>query len=266
MHPAGYNRRMEINLLVLNLGNTRLALGAFVAGNLQYVTRIPNEHRADWPGKLTEAWKLVQGRENAAIAGASVNPSLIESLEQIIQHELGQKVEWVGKQIDLPLKVLTESPEQTGIDRVLNIAAAYEQMQKACVVVDAGTAITIDVCNDKGDFLGGAIAPGASLMLDALHQNTAQLPRPTLELPSQPIAKSTEEAIRHGVYHGIRGMVKELAENYATELGFWPDIIATGGDAQKLFEEWELIHAIAPDLTLYGIALAYANHHIKHNT
>ena len=68
----------------------------------------------------------------------------------------------------------------------------------------------------------------------------------------------------NGVYHGIRGMVKEVVENYATELGTWPDIIATGGDAQKLFEGWELLHAIAPDLTLYGIALAYTNHHIKH--
>ena len=70
----------------------------------------------------------------------------------------------------------------------------------------------------------------------------------------------------HGVFYGIRGMVKELVENYATELGIWPDIIATGGDAPKLFEGWELIHAIAPDLTMYGIALAYANHHIKHGT
>ena len=78
--------------------------------------------------------------------------------------------------------------------------------------------------------------------------------------------KNTEAAINQGVHHGIRGMVKELVENYATELGFWPDIIATGGDAKQLFEGWELIHAIAPDLTLYGIALAFANHYIKHET
>jgi type III pantothenate kinase len=68
------------------------------------------------------------------------------------------------------------------------------------------------------------------------------------------------------VVDAVRGMVKELAENYATALGYWPDIIATGGDAPKLFEGWELIHAVAPDLTLFGIALAYANHHIKHGT
>jgi pantothenate kinase type III len=70
----------------------------------------------------------------------------------------------------------------------------------------------------------------------------------------------------HGVYYGIRGMVKELTENYATALGFWPEIIATGGDAQKLFEDWELIHAVSPDLALYGIALAYSAHQAKQKT
>ena len=85
-------------------------------------------------------------------------------------------------------------------------------------------------------------------------------------VPGGPFGESTQEAIRHGIYHGIRGMVKELVENYATELGNWPDVIATGGDAAALFTEWELIHAIAPDLTLYGIALAYAEHHLKHDS
>ena len=120
--------------------------------------------------------------------------------------------------------------------------------------------------NDAGDLVGGAIGPGATLQLSALHENTARLPQVALDLPQNPFGKSTEQAMLHGVYYGIRGMVKELVENYATELGIWPDIIATGGDAPKLFENWELIHAISPDLTLYGIALAYTNHHIKHGT
>jgi type III pantothenate kinase len=165
--------------------------------------------------------------------------------------------------------VLTDNPEQTGMDRVLNVAAAYEQIGHACVVVDAGTAITVDVCNDAGEFLGGAIAPGVKLQLDALHAGTAQLPQldpSQFAAPSGAIGRSTAQAMLHGVYHGIRGMVKELAENYATELGRWPEIVATGGDAARLFTDWELIHAISPDLTLYGIALAYAEHHIKHGT
>ena len=159
----------------------------------------------------------------------------------------------------------TDAPAQTGVDRVLNIAAAYEQMGKACVVVDAGTAVTVDCCDDSGAFLGGAIAPGVSLMLDALHEKTAALPRVEFAAPTGAFGRDTNDAIRQGVYHGIRGMVRELVENYATQLGHWPDVIATGGDAADLFAGWELIHAVSPDLTFYGIALAYADHHIRHD-
>jgi type III pantothenate kinase len=257
---------MDINALVLNVGNSRLALGAFAAGTLNYVNRIDHDHRGDWPTMIAEAWTHLAKLPGAAIAGASVNPPLIETIEHAVMQATNQPVQWVGRDIELPIKVLTEEPAQTGIDRILNIAAAYEQMQKACVVVDAGTAVTVDCCNDKGDFLGGAIAPGAALMLEALHQHTARLPRVSLQSPRNTFGKSTAEAIRNGVYHGIRGMVKELVESYAAELGFWPDIIATGGDAPRLFQDWELIHAIAPDLTLYGIALAYTEHQIKHET
>jgi type III pantothenate kinase len=256
---------MDINLLVLNVGNTRLSLGVFGAGALVYARRLPHAQRADWPGVIAEAWAHVAAKDGAAVAGASVNPPLVEPIEHAVEQAAHVPVQWVGRQLDLPIPVRS-NVEQTGVDRVLNVAAAYEQMQKGCVVVDAGTAITVDVCNDAGEFLGGAIAPGVGMQLDALHERTAKLPRVALEPPSEPIATSTEEAIRHGVWQGVRGMVKELVENYATTLGYWPDIIATGGDAAKLFEGWELIHAVAPDLTLYGIALAYANHHIKHGT
>jgi type III pantothenate kinase len=255
---------MDINLMVLNVGNTRLAIGVFVAGSLEYVTRVPHTQQADWAGKIATAWAKVSGRDGAAIAGASVNPALMEQIEHVVERETGTHVQWVGAEVELPVKVLTEQPNETGVDRVLNVAAAFEQMGKACVVVDAGSAITVDCCDDQGTFLGGAIAPGINMQLDALKEKTAKLPRVDLDTPAEAFGRSTEQSIRHGVYYGVRGMVKELAENYATELGFWPDIIATGGDAPRLFEGWELIHAIAPDLTLYGIALAYTNHHINH--
>jgi type III pantothenate kinase len=257
---------MDINLMVVNVGNSRLSVGVFIGGELAYSTRASMAQKADWPGRIAAAWSHLSDSPQAEVAGASVNPQMIEVVEQIVQQETSRPMQWIGREVDLPIPVLTEPPGQTGVDRVLNIAAAYEQMQKACVVVDAGTAITVDVCNEKGEFIGGAIAAGVRMMLDSLHEKTAALPRVEAAAPVEPFGRSTEEALRHGVYHGVRGMVKELVENYATELGDWPEIIATGGDAAMLFEGWELIHAIAPDLTLYGIALAYANHHIKHGT
>jgi type III pantothenate kinase len=254
---------MDINLLALSLGNSRLALGSFVAGELVEVVRVPHGQRGDWEAKLSEQWSRFNGRDAAAVVAASVNPSLEEPLEQLVDRVTSRKILWIGKDIELPINVLTEEPEKTGIDRVLNVAAAFEQMEKACVVVDTGTAVTVDCCNDNGDFLGGAIAPGVSLMLDALHEKTALLPRVEFEVPTGVFGRTTREAILEGVYHGIRGLVKELVEQYALELGRWPDIIATGGDAAKLFQGWELIHAVAPDLTMYGIALAYTQQHLK---
>jgi type III pantothenate kinase len=257
---------MDINLLVLGAGNSRVAMGVFEAGELTYVTRIAHEQRSDWGGKIAAAWERVKGKDNASIAGASVNPVVMESLEHVVQETTGQRVEWVGRELDLPIKVRTEQPKETGVDRVLSVAAAYEQLGKACVVVDAGTAITVNLCNDAGEFLGGAIAPGAKMMLDALHEKTARLPQVEFAVPEGPFGRDTTEAMREGVYHSIRGLVKEVVENYATDIGSWPELIATGGDAATLFGGWELVHAISPDLVLYGIALAYANHHIRHGT
>jgi type III pantothenate kinase len=257
---------MEINLLILNVGNSRLAVGVFEAGELTQVTRVPHDRRGEWPEVLRTAWDRLKDKDNIAIVGASVNPGVLEPLEHLVQKIAGQRVAWVGRDIDLPIEVLTEEPDLTGVDRVLNVAAAYEQIGKACVVADAGTALTVSLCNDAGEFLGGAIAPGAATMLAALHEKTAKLPLVPLKKPSGAHGRNTAEAIQHGVYYGIRGMVKELVENFATELGTWPELIVTGGDSQLLFEGDELVHAISPDLTLYGIALAYANHHIKHGS
>ncbi|MCS7033903.1 MAG: type III pantothenate kinase [Phycisphaerae bacterium] len=257
---------MDIHVLVINVGNSRLAMGTFVAGELQQVRRCSIKHPEDWPQAIAQAWAPLEGKSGAAVAGASVNPQVQDVVDQVVRNATGCAVQWVGRDLEVPVRNRTDLPEQTGVDRLLGVAAAYEQLQKACIVVDAGTAVTVNVCNDQGEFLGGAIAPGAAAQLQALHELTAKLPLVTLAAPSSPIGQTTEQAIRHGVYHGIRGLVKELAEHYATHLGRWPEIIATGGDATALFEGWELIHAIAPDLTLYGIALAYAEHHIRHES
>jgi type III pantothenate kinase len=258
---------MDIHLLAINVGNTRLALGTFVSGELRHVARVSLEHRDDWRAAVAQAWSPIAGKEGAAIAGACVNPPLIEALEHAVSEATsGHRVEWTGKDLDLPIRNATDRPEETGVDRLLNVAAAYEQLQKSCVVVDAGTAVTVSCCNDEGEFVGGAIAPGAAMQLEALHQHTAGLPRVALATPEGNLGRTTEQAIRHGVYHGVRGMVKEVVENFAATLGRWPEVIATGGDAKALFEGWEIVHAVVPDLTLYGIALAYAEHHIRNET
>ena len=260
---------MEINLVVLNLGNSRLAVAPFLAGDLGEVVRVPVSETGQWEEQIAEAWNQIERRENAAIVAASVNPQLDKVLEDAVMAAADRHIVWVGRDLDLPIKVLTDQPEQTGVDRVLNVAAAYEQLGKACVVVDAGTAVTISACNGQGEFLGGAIAPGVRLQLEALHEKTGALPlipSSDLTVPADVLGRNTRDAMLQGIFHGIRGMVRDVVENFATELGSWPEAIATGGDAHLLFDGWDVIHAISPDLTLYGIALAYAEHHIKHGT
>jgi len=255
---------MDINLLALSIGNSRLATGVFVAGELQRMGRTPLSDPSKCAQAIRECWGLIDQADGHAVAGASVNPSFNSAIEKMVLDAAGQHVQWVGREIDAPIDVRTQEPQRTGIDRVLNVAAAYEQIGAACVVVDAGTAVTVDCCNDQGAFIGGAITPGVNMMLDALAEKTAGVGRVTFEVPGHAVADSTQAAVSQGIYLAIRGLVKEFAELYATQLGHWPEIIATGGDAKVLFEGWELIHAVSPDLGLFGIAMAYANHHIEH--
>ncbi len=258
---------MDINLLVLNVGNSRLAVGVFTAGALAFTTRVSLDARSDWQATIADAWGRLADTDSPAVAGACVNLPVLEAVEHAAHLATGRAVEWVGRDLDLPIEVKTAEPAKTGVDRVLNVAAAYEQIGHACVVADAGTALTVDCCDDTGAFLGGAIAPGASVMLHALHERTAGLPLVELAPPPEDgIGRDTRSAILAGVVTGTRGMVRELVEAHATALGRWPELIATGGDAPHLFDGWEVVHAVAPDLTLYGIALAYTNHHIKHGT
>jgi len=122
-------------------------------------------------------------------------------IDEAVRSVAGQSVQWIGREIDIPIGVETQNPSETGIDRILNVAAAFEQMSKACIVVDAGTAVTVDCCNDNGDFLGGAIAPGVSMMVDALAEKTAGIGRVSFSTPSGAVGDSTASAVSQGVYH-----------------------------------------------------------------
>src|SRR5258706_6993576 len=147
---------MEINLLVVDAGNTRLGVGVSVAGEVQFVKRFNHDDKDQWPDVIREAWAKVEGHEEPAIAGASVNPAAMEALEHVVNQITGHKVDWVGREIDLPVRVLTEPPAETRVDRVVSVPAAFEQLGKASVVVSAGTPITGDRSNHTRHFLGYA--------------------------------------------------------------------------------------------------------------
>jgi type III pantothenate kinase len=143
------------------------------------------------------------------------------------------------------------------VDRVCSAAAAYERTGSACAVASFGSAITIDCVSDDGRFLGGAILPGLDLSFQALHIGTAVLPRVLPAAPTSPFGKNTHDAIVNGVAYGAVGALREIVERFATELGHWPPLVLTGGNAPLIASLADFVDAVVPDLCLIGIALAY---------
>ena len=194
------------------------------------------------------------GTSPAAVLMASVNDAVARPLAAMIEDQLSIEIYRVGEDIPVPIGCQLDPETITGVDRLLNAAAAFDRLGQACVVIDAGTALTVDFVDGEGTFQGGAIAPGAEMQLKALHEGTAGLPELRFTRPDdEAFGRSTGQAMIKGVYHGIRGTVQRLVEQYSERYGAFPQIIATGGDAEILFQDEELVDNIVPDLTLLGI-------------
>jgi type III pantothenate kinase len=246
-----------VNLLAVSIGNTRTAAGCYIDG--QCVARhvvLNDELETAMPAVLTELAGSLRDLEFAPAVLASVKPALDQTVTQLLQAAGFEKVLRIERDLAVPVGRQVDAGTIVGDDRLLNAAAAYDVLHQACVVVDAGTAITVDFIDGAGTFHGGAIGPGAQLMLDSLRQETAQLPAVQFAAPDEPIGHSTSQAMRSAVFHGLRGMVRELVEQYAEVAGAYPMVIATGGDATALFEHYELVERIVPDLTLRGLAVS----------
>jgi type III pantothenate kinase len=156
------------------------------------------------------------------------------------------------------IRLRVRSAARIGADRVLDALAAREIFGPPCVVVDIGTATTVDAVSPSGELLGGAIAPGPLLAAEALSQGTARLPAIPLRPPSHPIGRDTVPAIESGIWHGQVGLVETLVRRYADEMGVRkPKVIATGGLAPLFAREPGLFTVVDPFLTLEGLRIAW---------
>jgi len=247
---------MSRNLLAINVGNTRTQVGAFVDGRLTEQRRCANLDPQEIGQAIAELHDSIRGPDSA-IYLASVNEEAAERAVGLVGQRLGVAVVRIERDVPAPIGRQLDPEAIVGDDRLLNAAAAFDRLKQACVVVDTGTAVTVDFVDGSGTFHGGAILPGIRMQAAALHERTAQLPLIEFQRPQEPIGHSTVEAIRAGLFHGVRGAVRELVERYAEAYGAYPRVIATGGDAEILFQGYDLIDAIVPELTLEGMAVAY---------
>jgi type III pantothenate kinase len=163
--------------------------------------------------------------------------------------------------LDTGMPILYENPAEVGADRIVNGIAAFERfgraMRRPLIVVDFGTATTLDAISEKGEYLGGAICPGVQISADALFQRAARLPRIDVRKPPRIVGRTTVGAMESGLFYGYVGMVEGLVRRMNGELGGDAVCVATGGLADVIAPETPLIHHVDPDLTLHGLRIVW---------
>lgn len=256
-----------MSVLAIDIGNSRLGIGVFTDGKSQdSAVRITH---AQIDAELPELLKQLHqkaitetqeaGDDETGVVMVSVVPELTAKVAKIIDAVLGVEVSVIGRDLKIPLKHKLRDESTVGQDRLAAALASYVNVETACVIVQVGSALVVDCIDEEGIFRGGAIAPGLAMGAHALHEFSAQLPEVSLTPPdeSEPFGRYTEEAINLGLYMSARGGVRELIERYATALGNWPHVVATGGDAQALLGSSEFVDSFIPDLVLQGAALTW---------
>lgn len=254
-------------LLALNVNNTNtlIALYPVVDGHateLRATWRISTRHAqtADEYGILIRNLLQSEGVESSSISSiviASVVPPIDWILRQFCERYFHQKPLFIEPGVKTGMPVLIDNPAEAGADRIANGVGAYEAYGGPCIVVDFGTATNFDVISRKGEFLGGAIAPGLNISSEALFARAARLPRIEIRKPAKVIGTNTVEALQIGLFYGHIGLVDGILERMIAGLGPDTKCVATGGIAHLIAHESKYITQINDTLTLEGLRIIY---------
>jgi type III pantothenate kinase len=246
-------------LLAIDVGNTNTVLGMFRGDELAWSWRIKTDARttADEMA-LTFRGLLADADAVTGIALCSTVPAVLREMRVMLDRYYGDVHTVIvepGTKTGVP--VLTDNPKEVGADRIVNTIAAHHLYGGPCIVVDFGTSTNLDVVSAKGEFLGGALAPGIEISLDALAARAAQLRKVELVAPRSVIGKNTVEALQSGALYGFAGQVDGLVDRIVEELGDVTAVVATGGLAPIVVPESQTITHHDPELTLVGLRLVY---------
>jgi len=250
-------------LFAVDVGNTNVLFGLYEGTELKahwrirtHKSRTVDEHKV-----LIEQLFILEGVDRGAIKHgilACVVPPLQDVWVELMADYLGVNPIVVGPGIKTGMAIKLDNPREVGADRVVNAVAAYEKAKGECIVVDFGTATTLDVISDKGEYLGGAIAPGLRISSDALYKNTAKLPRVPIMRPRRVVGRSTMESLQSGLVYGYVGLVDGLVERTIKEMGFIDcSVIATGGLARLIAGSSDYIRDVDDFLTLRGLQILF---------
>jgi type III pantothenate kinase len=246
-------------LLAIDVGNTNTVLGLFAGDHLTQSWRIKTDARMTGDEiALTFRGLLASSPEVSGIAMCSTVPAVLREMRGMLTRYYGQVPTVIvepGTKTGVP--VLTDNPKEVGADRIVNTLAAHHLFGGPSIVVDFGTSTNFDVVSSRGEFLGGSLAPGIEISVDALASRAAQLRKVELVRPRSVIGKNTVECLQSGVLYGFAGQVDGLVRRIIAEIGPVTAVVATGGLAPIVVAESETITHHDPDLTLVGLRLVY---------
>jgi type III pantothenate kinase len=253
-------------LLAVDIGNTTVGIGVFKDKTLVRDWRIRSDRE-----KTSDEYSIIvlnllgqAGLAASEISDAiisSVVPPLTPIFQSLIQALFGTKAVVVGPGLKTGVPILYENPLEVGADRVVAAAAAIDKFGGPCIVVDFGTATTFDAVSAKGEYLGGAIAPGIQISAEALAARTAKLPRVEIVPPRRAIGRTTVASMQSGIYYGYVGLVNNIIAEIKKELDPRPGekvkVVATGGFAGEIAAEIPDIDEVEPQLVLQGLRLLF---------
>lgn len=247
-------------LLVVDAGNTNIVFAVHDRHTWRGIWRIAtdpertSDEYAVWLLTLLNLSGLKPGDVDGAVIGTVV-PAALYHLRRLCRDYFATEPLVARSDLDWGFEIKVDNPAEVGADRLLNALAAHRQFRAPLVVVDLGTATTFDVVDGNGAYLGGVIAPGLNLSIEALHQAAARLPRIGIGRPQAVIGRSTVPAMQSGIYWGYVGLIEGLVARIQAEYEGPLKVVATGGLAPLLAEGTSVIGAIVPHLTLDGLRL-----------
>ncbi len=246
--------------LAIDVGNTQTVLGVYEGKVLRHHWRMQTDsgRTADEYGVLVR--NLLAAMSSPPITGIAVScvvPPMNRIVEVFCRKYLNALPLFVGPGIRTGMPVLYDKPQEVGADRIVNAVAAYERTRDTTIVVDFGTATTFDYVSEKGEYVGGIIAPGLGIASEALFQRTAKLYPVELVKPKHIVGRNTVQAIQSGLIYGYVSLVDGLVARIQKENKVKARVIATGGFAPLLAPESESIEEVDEFLTLDGLRLLY---------